>query len=186
MRLKIGDVLRPAAVLLVICTAVTCLLAGTNLLTKDQIAAQQAAKAESSRRIVLPGAESFEPSENGTCYVGLAGGETVGYVFETESRGYGGAVRVMTGISAQGAVTGVVILEHGETPGLGANAEREEFRAQFEQDVSPAGFSVVRYQTPGPGEIEAMTGASITSRAVTDAVNQAVAAYYQEVEADPS
>ena len=98
-------------------------------------------------------------------------------MFETSAKGYGGDVDVMTGISADGKITGVILLDHEETPGLGANAEREEFRAQFLQDVPETVLMLVKYQAPQPGEVEAMTGASMTSRAVTEAVNEAVRQY---------
>ncbi len=68
----------------------------------------------------------------------------MGYVFETEASGYGGKVKVMTGIDAEGAITGVVILSHDETPGLGANAEKPDFLNQFLQQ-SP-GWKVIKYQ----------------------------------------
>ena len=143
-------------------------------------AAQAAAqKAEESRMVALPQAESFE--ERDGHYVGLdSAGQTVGYVFETESKGYGGTVKVMTGISTQGNVTGVIVLSHSETPGLGANAEKESLRDQYkEQPVSnlTGGIQVVKFQAPQEGEIQAMTGATITSNAVTSAVNQAIEAY---------
>lgn len=178
MKLDAKSILVPTAILFVICVVVSAALAGTNLLTKDKIAEQQALKAEESRKIVLNAAESFEEQNGGEYYTGLAGGETVGYVFETESKGYGGTVKVMTGISAGGEITGVVILSHAETPGLGANAEKESFRGQFQQAAPENGIEVVKYQTPGEGQIEAMTGATITSKAVTDAVNQAVEHYH--------
>lgn len=176
--MNIKEVLKPTAILFVICVVVSAALAGTNLLTRDRIAQAQAQKAEESRMIVLPGAESFE--ERDGHYAGLdGGGNTVGYVFETEGKGYGGSVNVMTGISAEGSITGVVILSHGETPGLGANAEKESFREQYKQPVADLanGISVVKFQAPKEGEIQAMTGATITSTAVTNAVNSAIEQY---------
>ena len=101
-------------------------------------------------------------------------------MFETEASGYGGAVSVMTGIDSEGSVTGVVILAHEETPGLGANAEKEDFLQQYQQAAPDGGFEVIKYQTPQEGQVEAITGATITTRAVTDAVNQAIA-QYQEI-----
>ena len=83
----------------------------------------------------------------------------------------------MTGIDAEGAITGVVILSHDETPGLGANAEKPDFLNQFLQQAPEGGLEVIKYQTPGEGQIQAMTGATVTSTAVTHAVNQAVAQY---------
>lgn len=177
MKLSFKEIFAPTAVLVIICVAVSAALAGTNALTKDKIAEQQLKKAEDSRRLVLDIAESFEEQNGGEYYTGVANGEIVGYVFETSAKGYGGDVKVMTGIGADGKISGVVILSHGETPGLGANAEKEDFREQYEQPVPDGDISVVKYQTPQEGEIEAVTGATITSTAVTNAVNDALAQY---------
>ncbi len=186
MKLNLKEILRPTAILFVICVVVSAALAGTNLLTEDKIDQQAAAKAEESRKLVLPGAESFEevdlPAdwEGSPVYLGAAGGTTVGYVLETTAKGYGGDIKVMTGFSAEGDITGVEILSHSETPGLGANAVKEEFREQFkmEKPVLYGPLEVVKYQEPEPGQIEAMTGATITSKAVTAAVEQAQTEFY--------
>lgn len=177
MKLDAKSILAPTGILFLICVVVAAALAGANLLTAEQIERQQLLKAEESRKIVLGAAESFEEQEG--YYKGLAGGQTVGYVFETEAKGYGGSVRVMTGIGQAGEITGIVILSHGETPGLGANAEKEEFRAQFQQAAPEDGLKVVKFQAPGEGEVEALTGATITTRAVSDAVNLAISQYYE-------
>lgn len=179
MKLNIKEILKPTAILFAICVAVSAALAGTNLVTRDRIAQQAVQAAEESRKVVLPGAEEFQPQEDGAYYTGLSGGELVGYVFETSASGYGGPVGVMTGIAADGTITGVAILSHGETPGLGANAEKPDFLEQYLQAAPEGGLSVIKYQVPGPGQIEAMTGATITSTAVTDAVNQAIELYHQ-------
>ena len=176
MKLDWKEVVKPTAVLFVICAVVSAALAGTNLVTKDRIAQQAEETAQQSRQIVLPEAEEFSEQEG--YYTGSAGGETVGYVFETEAKGYGGTVSVMTGISAEGSVTGVVILSHEETPGLGANAEKAEVLQQYQQPAPEGGLSVVKYQTPQEGQVEAITGATITTAAVTDAVNEAIEQYY--------
>lgn len=175
MKLSAKAILKPALTLFVICLVVTALLAGTNLLTKDQIAKQALLTAEESRKVVLADADAFEVS--GGYYTGTAGGTVVGYVFETEAKGYGGTVKVMTGISADGKITGVVILEHGETPGLGANAERASFTDQYKQTAPEGGVTLVKNKAPAEGEVEALTGATITSRAVTNAVNAAIEQY---------
>lgn len=179
MKLDAKSVLAPVAVLFAICVVVAAALAGTNALTRDRIAQAAAQKAEESRMVVLPGAESFEEKDGH--YAGMAGGQAVGYVFETESKGYGGTVKVMTGISTEGEITGVVVLSHSETPGLGANAEKESFREQYKQPVGDlaGGISVVKFQAPAEGEIQAMTGATITSAAVTNAVNSAIELYQE-------
>ena len=124
----------------------------------------------------LPTRVAIQPTEG--C-AGTAGGQTVGYVFETEASGYGGTVSVMTGIDAEGNITGVVLLSHDETPGLGANAEKPDFLNQYLQPAPEGGLSVIKYQAPSQGQIEAITGATGTSTAVTNAVNQAIEQYYE-------
>ena len=178
MKLDAKSILKPTFVLFVICVVVSAALAGTNLLTRDRIAQLEAENAEASRKIVLPQADTFESQEDGAYYTGLAGGELAGYVFETGASGYGGTVSVMTGIDVEGNITGVVILSHDETPGLGANATKSSFLDQYLQPAPEGGLFVVKYQTPSDGQIEAMTGATVTSTAVTNAVNQAIEQYY--------
>lgn len=181
MKFNIKTILVPTVSLLIICGVVTALLAGTNALTADTIAQQDADKAAASRSIVLPAAKVFkENSENGIdYYTGYDGSDLVGYTFTTAEKGYGGDVQVMTGITAKGEVSGVVILSHDETPGLGANAVKDSFTSQYKQPLTFDGgqFTVIKNAEPKDGEIEALTGATITSRAVTAAVNDAVTIY---------
>ena len=170
-------VLKPAVSLFLICLIVTALLAGVNMLTADQIAALAVQTAEESQRVVLPDAASFEEVDEDTVK-GLDGsGQLAGYVITTEAKGYGGTIEVMTGITADGSVSGVVLLSQNETPGLGANATKESFTGQYQQAVPESGFEVIKSGGAADGQIQAMTGATITSRAVTDAVNLAVEKY---------
>ena len=172
--MKLKEVLKPALILCVICLLATAALAGTNLLTADTIAQQKVITEQESRKQVLPDADSFEEADGYA--IGKTGSDIAGYVFVTSSKGYGGDVQVMTGISTDGQITGVVILEQDETPGLGANAEKESFRDQFKQAVPENGFTVTK-STAGEGEISALTGATITTTAVTNAVNDTIAQY---------
>ena len=127
-------------------------------------------------RIVLPEAESFtKVGIDGVeeAYIANTGDEPAGVCVVSSAFGYGGAVKVITGINAEGEVTGIDILSHSETPGLGANAEKPEFTSQFEGKTS--GIGVSRGKAAG-NEINAMSGATITSKAVTEAVNMALEA----------
>lgn len=180
-KLSLKEVLVPALSLFVICLVVAALLAGTNLMTKDTIALQSRQKEEASRKVVLSTAETFEEAvqDETVYYLGKdASGREVGYVFTTKAKGYGGDIQVMTGIDMEGTVIGVVILSQNETPGLGANAVQDSFRDQYKQAAPQNGFSVVKGDA-GEGEISAMTGATISSDAVTQAVNGAVSLFYQ-------
>lgn len=180
-KMSLKEVLVPAFSLFMICLVVTALLAGTNLMTKDVIAQQSLQKEEESRRVVLSSAETFEEAVQGETvyYLGKdASGQEAGYVFTTKAKGYGGDIQVMTGVDMEGTVTGVVILSQNETPGLGANAVQDSFRNQYKQAAPQNGFSVVKGDA-GEGEISAMTGATISSNAVTQAVNGAISLYYE-------
>lgn len=175
------EILRPAATLTIICLLITAALAVTDSVTKDKIAELSMQKELASRQEVLPQAASFEEIEGtgettAPCRALDVSGSVIGYVIVTSANGYGGSVKVMTGILNDGTVTGVAVLEQSETVGLGANCENEEFRSQFEQEISDDGFTVYKTgQTePESGGIEALTSATITSSAVVNAVNNAV------------
>ncbi|WOC31457.1 MULTISPECIES: RnfABCDGE type electron transport complex subunit G [Caproicibacterium] len=171
------DVAKPVVVLFLICLIVSLMLAFTNELTKNKIVEINQQNEQASQQQVLPGADSFETktSQGVTYSVGKKGGAVTGYVFTTTSKSYGGDVKVMTGISKDGKVTGVNLLETSDTPGLGLNAQDASFRDQYKQKVPDSGqFEVNKSGKTGDGQIAALTGATITSRAVTDAVNQAV------------
>ena len=128
---------------------------------------------------MLPGASEFRASGTENVWIGAANGADVGCVCITQTNGYGGALRVMTGISADGAVTGVSILKNSETVGLGANCVKESFRSQFVGAVPEKGYSVYKAggDIPASGGIAALTGATITSNAVVAAVNEALQLY---------
>ena len=83
--------------------------------------------------------------------------------------GFGGVLDIMVGVNSDGTCSGVSIISHAETSGLGANAEQESFRSQF---VGKSNVAV----TKDGGDIASITGATITSRAVCDGVNAAIEA----------
>lgn len=185
-KIKGKEILIPTISLFIICLVVTALLAGTNALTVDKIAQQAEQNAIETRAQVLPNAVKFKEIEDkaGSYFIGEGkDGATVGYTFATSAKGYGGNVDVMVGIdSIKGKVSGVAILSQNETPGLGANAANESFTNQYRQSLDFGSvFSVVKNKTPEDGEIEAITGATITSQAVTDAVNHALKQYKEIV-----
>lgn len=181
-KLNVKEILIPTVALLVICLVATALLAGTNSITKEKIAINAVETEKASRMLVLPqGSEYGEVTvlENGLTYcVGTdESGEEVGYVFTAGAKGYGGTVSVMVGLDMNGTITGVEILSHSETPGLGANAVKPDFKNRF---IGKSGQLIV-YKNSNDGQnIQAITAATITSKAVTSAVN-AVTAAYQEI-----
>ena len=102
-----------------------------------------------------------------------ASGNAVGYVISSTSKdGFGGEVKITVGIDGENKITGIAFLSLSETPGLGMNAQNPEFYGQYAgKDAQP--LSVVEGGGAGDAEINAMSGATITSSAVTNAVNAA-------------
>lgn len=168
-------ILRLTLTLFFISAIVAGLLALVNFVTADTIAEKTAEKAESAMRQVLE-AERYEPMDvpEGSAVTAAFRAGDKGYVVRVAPNGFGGAIDMMIGIDADGAVTGVAIVSQSETASLGANCTREDFRQQFigatdELSVSKDG-----------GTVDALTGATVTSRAVTEGVNTALE-FVQEV-----
>lgn len=183
---RLKEILIPTVSLFVICLCVTALLAVTNAVTKDAIAYQQELSAAESRQAVCPEAVDFEKVEYDVqgveCYKALdESGNLIGYAISSASRGYGGDVKVMTGINAEdGSVIAINVYDNsGETPGLGVNTSGEKFTSQFAGLSSGTGVTVDKDAGKNPDSVavDSVTGATISSRAVVDAVNQAFDAY---------
>lgn len=176
-------------ILLLICAVAAALLSLAYDFTIDKIVAQREMTSQLSRQEVLPAADSFEiieedlldkvKTENGLVvevYEGLSGGTLVGYTIKTLPSGFGGSVEVITGISSDGEVTGMRVGNNQETPGLGANSTLPEFYEQYVGKSTASELAVVKAGATG-NEIQAISGATITSKAVTKGVNSAVEAY---------
>lgn len=176
-------ILLPALALLLIAGVSSFLLAFVNDVTAPIIAEREAAENAEAMAAVLPEAASFSEEKTVTLpddgdaivyYEGLdSTGALIGYVFTASGAGYGGDVSVMTGVDMDGVVTNIEITGINETPGLGMRAQEESFLSQY---IGKSGSLTVS-KTAAGDEIQALTGATITSTAVTDAVNAALAAW---------
>lgn len=180
-KLSFKEIFIPTIALFIICLVVSALLGFTNELTSAPIAEVQKQASDEAMQSVCPYAESFsEASSEGTAKVYFANGEddsVLGFAVKTSVKGYGGDIEVMVGITTDMTVSGVEILSLSETPGLGYNSTKESFRNEFLQPVPDGGFVVTKDGDGGEGgRIDALTGATITSKAVTQAVNDAVSA----------
>ena len=169
------DIIKPVGVLLAICIIIPLALSVTNKVTVKKIAELEAANSKKNMQSLID-ADNFEECENGeiTYYAAINGGKTAAYIFTESSKGYGGDVSVMTAIKPDGTVAGVAILDvSGETPGLGQNAAKESFFSQY--IGLKKGVSVLKNGAKAENnEVDAVTGATITSTAVTRAVNAAL------------
>lgn len=179
------DIIKPAITLCAICIVVSLSLAFTYSATRGKIVERETMAAEAARKEVLKAAESFEKLENineanstnsivKEIYKGIQGGKTVGYVVAAEPKGYGGAIGLSIGIDTEGKLLGIKIGNHTETPGLGTKAAEPAFKSQLTDILPKAPLTVVKGKKTKPEEIEAISGATITSKAVVDAAQAAL------------
>ncbi|MEM1689843.1 MAG: RnfABCDGE type electron transport complex subunit G [Candidatus Hadarchaeales archaeon] len=150
---------------------IICIISGFCLFAVHNLVKERIEKTENTEMIrllseIFPSSEFAE--ENGI-YLARSkeNGELEGYIAMAEGKGYGGSISLMIGIHKDGTIKKVKILKQSETPGLGARITEENFLAQFE------GKSVdeVMLKRDG-GTIDAISGATISSRAVVEAVRE--------------
>lgn len=179
------------------------LIAGAGLgfvyqITKDPIAEQKELAKQEAYKAVFADADSFEVcveeadagiaaylAENGfeaqtvneVMEAKDASGETLGYAVNmTTSEGYGGDISFSMGVKLDGTLNGISILTISETAGLGMNATKDEFKNQFNDKQADA-FVVTKKGAAADNEINAISGATRTSNAVTGGVNAGLCAF---------
>ena len=169
-------VLRLAGTLLAICLVVAVALAAVNGVTAPVIEELNAAKTQEAISAVLPGGFDSEITDyaDATGIVSKIYQGANGYAVEVGPGGFDNTITMMVGIDNEGKVTRISVISHTETAGLGAvaadkTAKGEDFRGQF------TGLSGEVKVTKDGGTVEAITGATITSRAVCDGVTAALA-----------
>ena len=168
-------VLRLALTLFVITAVVAAALAGVNSVTKPVIDNYNAQKTQKAIEAVLPGGfdEQVQNFDNQGGLVSKVYKGANGYALEVLPSGFDNTITMMVGVDTEGNVLGISIIKHTETAGLGAVAAAgtpagENFRGQF---VGASGSVSV---TKDGGTMDAITGATITSRAVCAGVNAAL------------
>ncbi|MBR6522127.1 MAG: RnfABCDGE type electron transport complex subunit G [Oscillospiraceae bacterium] len=175
---KPASMARLVIVLFVVTAVVALLLGMVDFITRDKIAANIKAKTDAAMSAVIS-ADEYIQLDSFTDNSGLvksvyeaknSDGTFVGYVAEVSPSGFGGAINMVVGVDAYGNVSGISIVKMTETSGLGANASNTSFREQY---IGKTGTLAV---DKDGGEIVALTGATVTSRAVTDGVNAVLAA----------
>ena len=175
--------------LLIISAVAAVLLALTNSVTASTIAQRNEQANAEARKLVLESAQDFEQVKDvktdnskgvevSEIYEAKdASGNTVGYTLKVLPSGYGGTIELMVGIdSAKGQVSGINVVSNSETAGLGAKATNPEFSDQYKGKPLEE-LSVLKNGTPGDTEIKAISGATITSTAVTNGVDAAIEVY---------
>ncbi len=186
------DILKPVTVLLVICIVISASLALTNSVTNQKIASL-AEKTQKETMSQLIKADSFNKKvynqnkgDSFEYFEAVKQDKACGYIFVTSQKGYGGEISVMTAVNTKGKVTRVAILSADEeTPGLGQNVKTEGFLSQFKNKLK--NIELVKNNADSQNnQINAVTGATISSKAVTKAVNLALERYSLAVKTDTS
>ena len=166
-------------------------------ITKAPIAAAAKAAKNEAYAVVFPEAKDFEASDAETAKIAEtadeisgkgfghitidevvdakdASGNNVGRVITATSKdGYNGTVQLSVGIKSDGTVVGITFLTLAETPGLGMRAGEKDFYSQY-ANKNTKEFKLVKGSASGDNEIAAISGSTITSSAVTNAVNAAL------------
>lgn len=178
------DFIRLGGVLFAITAAVALVLAVGNSMTYQKIEDLKVQSKLEAQQKVLTGVELAQNSAreldvpNGTSVTSITvyktqDGENV-FAVSCSPKGYGGEISMMVGVNGKLAVTGVSIIDSAnETPGLGARVGEPEFYSQFDGKTKDI---IVIKSEPKKNEVQAVTGATISSKAVTDGVNDAIKA----------
>ena len=168
---------------------VICVVAGGVLglvynATKDPIAAAETAKRTEAIKNVLPEFNELKETKVKSAmedidipfYLAYNADSTfIGAAVETfTNKGFSGNVSLMVGILADGTINNISVLQHAETPGLGSKMTEPSFKDQF-NEKNPASFNF-KVKKDG-GDVDAITAATISSRAFCDAVNRALSTF---------
>jgi len=153
--------------LILICMAVALMLSAVNMLTKDIIAANAAAEKQNAVLAIFTDAAAaslYEKTETEEIYLATQNNELVGCCVSLSENGFGGAISLLVGLDTNGQVSGIEIVSMAETPGIGSKTKNDTFLNQYKGNEP---FVI--------GEnIDAISGATISSRAITRAVNRAL------------
>lgn len=164
---KLKDIV-PTIVLFLICALITLALAMVYRITEPIINQNEIDAANIARQEVLPQGDTFTKIENITLPDGVKeaykadNGE--GYVFTSSAQGFGGEVVYMVGMDMDNSITGIVMFSHSETPGLGTKVSNPEYLANYYGEVNP-------------DDMDAITGATITSNSLKTSLNETIQAY---------
>lgn len=177
---------------LLIITAIAGLLLGfANSLTKEAILENSKISKE-DLKVVLPVADSIrdmtiEIEEESTVkevYEAVNGEELVGYVLKVSSKGFHGAIDFVVAISNDDKISGIKVLSHSETPGLGAKIEEEKFTSRFTSKNTSEYLEAVKTTPSKENEVEAISGATTSSKASVNAVNDAISFYNEKIKGE--
>lgn len=195
--MKKNTIVQDTLILTIITLIAGFLLGAVYQVTKDPIAKQEEEAKTKAYQAVFSEADSFETvveaeDEDLAAYLAENGftqtinevmtakdvqGEVLGYAINiTTPEGYGGDITFSLGVKSDGTLNGIEILSIGETAGLGMNATKDAFKNQF-KDKNVESLEVTKSGAAQDNQIDALSGATITSKAVTGGVNAGLCAF---------
>ena len=155
--------------LFIICAVAGVTLAGTNYFTIKKIVSQKLKAENAALKEVLPVAFCFEVKNNFPKNGFDEKNNIVGYVLKVTATGYSSQIEALVGLDRDFKVTGVKILSQTETPGLGSKISEKYFLSQF---IGKFSEKIILKKDDKAGEINGITSATISSRAITDAIRK--------------
>ncbi|MFA7676956.1 MAG: FMN-binding protein [Candidatus Omnitrophota bacterium] len=172
------DSAKIVGVLTAVCVICAFLLAFVDAASRDKIKANAQAKLKAAISRLAPAADDIKviTSKDVTFYkLTDAKATVIGYAFIAEGQGYQGTIEMLTGLDISlKNLLGIEILESVETPGLGQRINDEDFRKQFMNLQVSSPVECVRNESSGAGQIKAITGATVSSRAVVNILNEEI------------
>ncbi len=170
---KEGGIFKIALNLILTCLVSGCIIGVVYFITGPTATAKAEQNKQDSMKALVPDADKFVPVEGETdTFIAEKGGEKVAFIIPTAPKGYGGPIKMLTAVKADGTVLDYAVLEANETPGLGDKGAKSPFKDQF-KGKKLENLEVTK-EHGVKDKIQAMTGATISSRAFTLGVKQAV------------
>lgn len=177
-------------ILLIITMIAGLLLGVANNLTKEAIIENSKVSKE-DLNYILPQASSIQDINNvdiegnvKEIYEALNANNVVGHVIKVTTKGFHGPVDFVIGISNDGKISGAKVLSHSETPGLGAKISEEKFTSRFKDKPANGYLELVKITPNKDNEVEAISGATVSSRASVTAVNEAITFYLKNIKGE--
>ena len=169
------DFLKLVLILFVTCAAAAGSLSFINQVTKTPIEEFVKIEKLDAMKKVQEQATDFKEIIKDRLWEAYNGGELVGHVIQSKITGYSGPITLMFGLDPGNAVTAVKVITQTETPGLGAKINTPEFSAQYRAKTMDQ--LKIKKDDPQNGAIDAITGATISSRAVTNGIRNDLEAF---------
>ncbi len=177
MKNNFKDIIKPVIVLTGICLVVALVLAVVNSVTSPIIAKAEQEAAQQAMAEVLSEADSFSSVDNielpEMVTEAYRADNNAGYVFMLTTKGYGGDMKLICGIKSDGSIEACKTLSHNETSGLGSKTAEDPYRQQYSGKTADT-----------IGEVDAISGATISSKAYKSAVEDALKAFKLAKEAE--